>query len=135
MKKSGLSYRFKDSDRQIWLNIDWYACLVCRCNQWDALHHIISPSSRLHVAGEHNSSIFNSCPIHNIMHPYGMRSCHVGNEAFLYRDETIKKLLNETFYILINEAEYIPKSNDLIFLKTYISLYTPENAKIITTLL
>lgn len=113
MRQSGLSYRFSEKTRAEW--IFWYSCLVCWRNQWSALHHIVSPSSRFHVKGKHNESVYNSCPIHNF-------GCHIDNEAFLYSDDTIKMLLNRSRDALI-EMGYKPNALDREFLQIYSDLY------------
>lgn len=136
MKNTGLKNRFPDEVRAYWQ--DWYSCLVCFLNQFDALHHIVSPSSRLYVPGDHNRSIFNSCPIHNYKHPSGdglvgfghsgfgvSKPCHVGNEAWLYADENIKLLLGRVLDTLL-ERDYYPTVRDAEFLKTYAHLYDKE---------
>jgi hypothetical protein len=133
MKQSGLSNRFSEETRHVWEY--WYACLLCGMNQQDALHHIVSPSSRHYVEGKHNESVFNSCPIHNQTHPsastmarqgiegYGVtKSCHIGNEAYLYSDEGIGTLLNATAEAL-KSLSYLPNANDRVFLRLYAKLY------------
>ncbi len=89
--------------------------MVCGKNRIDALHHIVSPSSHFYVKGEHNKSALNSCPIHN-------HGCHVGNEAFLYRDSTIRTLLKKTIDALEFEG-YVFTETDREFLEVYSDLY------------
>lgn len=113
MWSSGLKNRFKDIDRQIWQG--WHACLFCGRNGWDALHHIISPSSGFYVAGDHNRSILNSCPIHNY-------PCHVGNEGTLFQEETTKDLLQKT-YEALEWQDYLLNANDKQFLNIYSKLF------------
>ncbi len=113
MKNSGLKNRFPPSVRNVW--IFWYDCMVCGRNRIDALHHIVSPSSHFYIDGKHNESVFNSCPIHNF-------GCHIDNEAFLYRDETIKMLLKKTQQALEWEG-YKPNALDKKFLEIYAKLY------------
>lgn len=112
MQQTGLQNRFDEKDRFIWQF--WYACLVCGKNNWDALHHIISPTHPLYVGGEHNKSILNSCPIHNF-------GCHIGNNDVL-RDST-RLLLNRSKDILLNEQGYKLNERDNLFLKIYAQLY------------
>lgn len=114
MKKTGLSNRF-DKDKAVSTWEGWHYCLICTRNRWDALHHIISPSSRHYVKGEHNKSMLNSCPIHN----YG---CHIGNESYLYSDKTIKKLL-KTVKTVLESRQYRLDDTDKAFLKVYNHLY------------
>lgn len=114
MKNTGLKNRFSQEVRNQWLY--WYSCMICGKNQQDVLHHIISPSSHLYVDGEHNESVFNSCPIHNFV-------CHIGNEAFLYKDETIRMLLWKTADAL-KEMDYTPNKKDLMFLRLYGAVYS-----------
>ena len=113
MKRSGLSNRFSSETRHEWLY--FYSCMVCGMNGIDALHHIVSPSSRFYVKGEHNESVLNSCPIHN-------QVCHVGNEAFLYSEETIRMLLKKTLDALTSMG-YTLKPIDREFLRVYANLY------------
>lgn len=91
-------------------------------NQQDVLHHIVSPSSHLYIDGDHNTSVFNSCPIHN-------QKCHIGNEAYLYADETIKKLLNDVARALLFDLDYVPNQKDLLFINTYAHLYESDIIK------
>lgn len=122
MKKTGLSNRFSSETRNVWLY--WNSCLICGMNQWDSLHHVISPSSHLYKAGRHNTSVLNSCPIHNLIHPYNrQKSCHVGNEAHLYKDETIKELLKDIRFALEFELGYELNELDLEFVDNYVDLY------------
>ncbi len=113
MKQTGLSNRFSAETRNEWQY--WYSCHVCGMNRIDALHHILSPSSRHYRRGEHNESVLNSCPIHN-------QVCHVGNEAFLYDEKNIKMLLAKTRSAL-KELGYALKPIDLAFLEIYAELY------------
>jgi len=114
MKKSGLKNRFSDSVRADWC--DWYDCMVCKQTGCDVLHHIISPSSRLYVDGNHNASIYNSCPVHN-------HGCHVGNESYLYRDEIIKKLLMQTRITVNHYTDHVDNEIDKVFKSVYLDLY------------
>lgn len=113
MKKTGLRNRFSNETRHVWLY--WHSCMICGRNQQDVLHHIMSPSTMLFVDGEHNTSVFNSCPIHN----YG---CHIGNEAYLNSEVGVKTLLRKTAEALI-EMDYRANETDRIFIHTYRHLY------------
>ena len=108
-------------------------------NQQDVLHHIVSPSSHLYIDGDHNESVFNSCPVHNQLHPnsgfiykmgsrgFGIdRNCHIGNEAYLYSDETIKMLLNKVASSLLYEIYYVPNAVDIAFVSRYKTLYESD---------
>ena len=121
MKNSGLSNRFSQETRLEWLY--WYSCNVCHRNQYTALHHIISPSVGWYVRGNHNTSVLNSCPIHNL-------KCHIGNEAYLCKRETIELLLSRTLNALI-ELGYTLNEKDREFLKIYKDLYTKDALKMI----
>lgn len=118
MKNSGLSNRFSSETRHVWLY--WYDCMVCGMNGIDALHHIISPSTRHYIKGAHNESVFNSCPIHN-------QKCHVGNEAWLFNDKNLRALLWKTAEAL-QEMGYVPNQNDKVFLRMYGFLYSGKFA-------
>lgn len=111
MKKTGLSNRFSNETRHVWLY--HYSCMICGMNQIDALHHIISPSIRQYVRGEHNESVYNSCPIHNA-------KCHIGKEAYL--GEHVRELLKKTKDAL-TEMEYTPNEVDKQFLQVYARMY------------
>lgn len=113
MKKTGLKNRFSQAVRNVWQY--WYDCMICGKNSIDVLHHILSPSSRFYIAGKHNESVLNSCPIHN-------QVCHIGNEAHLYSDDTIKLLLKKTYMALVH-LEYEFNDLDREFLKVYADLY------------
>lgn len=113
MKKTGLKNRFSQEVRHVWLY--WYDCMICSKNGIEVLHHIVSPSSRFHIAGKHNESVLNSCPLHNF-------KCHVGNEAHLYADDTIKHLLNKTYMALIH-LDYELNELDREFLRVYADLF------------
>ena len=115
---SNLKNRFPKNIRYVWE--DWHSCLVCNANKWDALHHIISPSSMLFVPGDHNKSIYNSCPIHNF-------KCHIDNES-LSKKKTIKRLLKKNSTAL-RFLGYKPetekqKERDREFKKVYNDLLT-----------
>lgn len=121
---AGLRNRFSKETRQVW-ELDWFACMVCGMNQWDAVHHIISPSSREYINGKHNESILNSCPIHNYRHPnaeqYGIKKdCHINNEVWL--NSHIPELLEKTRTAL-SDLGYELKPIDLEFIEIYSHLY------------
>jgi len=111
MKNSGLKNRFPEEVRTEW--IFWYDCMRCGKNKWDALHHIISSSVTGYVAGDHNSSILNSCPIHNF-------GCHIGNEAWLGRN--VGMLLRKTLSALTLMG-YELKPIDREFIRVYNKFY------------
>ena len=119
---SGLRNRFSTETRYVWLY--WYDCMICGRNQIDALHHIISPSSHFYVDGNHNVSVLNSCPIHN-------QICHIGNEAHLYADQTVKYLLNKVADALLNNLQYEIKDVDRQFVKVYKHLYNERVVKLL----
>lgn len=130
MKQSGLRNRFPQSVRLVWLY--WYDCMYCGMNQIDTLHHMISPSVRHYVDGNHNESVFNSCPIHNMKHPNAggeVENCHIGNEAYLYSDDGLKYLLNKVARALLWDLEYSPNEKDKTFLRTYRHLYENDIIK------
>jgi len=114
MKNTGLKNRFPEEIRGEW--IFWYDCMCCGKNKWDALHHIISPSVRGYVAGEHNRSILDSCPIHNF-------GCHIGNEAWLGKN--VKELLKKT-YNALRSMGYELKPIDREFMRIYKDFYESE---------
>lgn len=111
MKNTGLSNRFSKETRWEWE--DWHQCMVCGENRWDALHHIMSPSSIRFVEGKHNTSILNSSPIHNF-------KCHIGNEGWLRKNEGY--LLKRTLSAL-ERMGYELSDKDEKFLNIYKSLY------------
>lgn len=103
-----LNNRFKKDDTFEWLF--WQRCLWCGENRWDALHHVISPSSRGWKDTDCNTSILNSCPIHNT-------KCHLYNSGLHDRDNEID-LLEKILNIMSNN-NYILKDIDKEFIKTY----------------
>lgn len=108
MSTKGLQYRFKEEDTYAWLFFQ--RCLWCGENRWDALHHIISPSSYGHKEVKCNKSILNSCPIHN-------DKCHLQNGQLHKRDNETE-LLEKVITILANN-DYRLKDIDKEFIKTY----------------
>ncbi len=121
MKNSGLQNRFPPDVRQQWHY--WYDCMVCGKNGIEDLHHIISPSTRFYVAGDHNKSVLNSCPIHN-------RVCHINNDSFLHREDITGALLSK-----VNDAlaflGYTWNERDQEFYKTYKHLYGDKTIKMV----
>lgn len=119
MKKSGLQNRFPEEVKHEWTF--WHECNVCGKNKWSALHHIISPSSEFYIPGDHNKSVFNSCPIHNF-------GCHIGNEAWLGKNVSL--LLHRTAEAL-DSMGYKPKNKtDITFLRVYAKVYNLWRKKI-----
>ena len=129
MKNNGLKNRFPAWVRELFT--ECYKCSVCGYNLWNALHHINNPSCSWFVAGEHNKSPYNACPIHNMLHPcpeyetrqgkrgFGLTEhCHIGNETWLNDRENAKMLMRKTFTFL-EEIGYQPNENDKEFIKNY----------------
>jgi len=116
MRSSGLRNRFSAESRSAWLG--WHSCLLCRENGWTDLHHVISPSLRHYRDGSHNQSILNSCPIHN-------QPCHVGNEATLGDDRTVRFLLRQAA-ISLASLGYVPRQLDRNFVRAYCRLYDED---------
>ena len=114
MKNTGLKNRFPDDVKYEW--DFWYECMVCGMNGWDCLHHTLSITVRHYKTGNFNKSILNSCPLCNF-------KCHIGNDGFLHKDETIKMLLNKVKNALIDELKYELKPIDKEFLSVYQDLY------------
>ena len=108
MKQNGLQYRFCPIDKEVW--IFWHRCMWCGKNQWDCLHHIISPSSFDHKHGDFNTSILNSSPMHN-------NGCHLDNSE-LHKRRVEIKLLKKTMTVLIHK-EYVPTDLDNKFMIAY----------------
>lgn len=92
----------------------WYTCLECGENTSDALHHIISPSNREYIKGEHNKSVLNSAPICN-------SKCHLYNSE-LHKTYKTKELLQKTITILLSN-HYELKEVDNDFILNYKHLY------------
>ena len=112
--KNSLSNRFPAKVRNHWLG--WSTCLECKENTADCLHHIISPTSKFYIKGEHNKSIYNSAPLCNFQ-------CHLYNSE-LQREYKIKELLHSTFAIL-DYQDYKPTKQDKLFIYYYKELYEP----------
>ena len=104
----GLNHRFKKDETFEWLF--WQRCMWCGENKWDALHHIISPSSRGYHKVDCNKSILNSCPIHN-------NKCHLNNSQLHQRENEIE-LFQKTFQAL-SSLGYKLKEIDEQFMETY----------------
>jgi len=113
MKNSGLSNRFDNETRHQWLY--WYDCMICAMNGIDALHHIISPSTRFYVQGDHNKSVLNSCPIHN-------QKCHIGKDGYLHREDVMRELLSKTLLAQI-KLGYRANARDRVFADIHKDLY------------
>ena len=90
--------------------------MVCHKNQWDVLHHNISPTVAWYVDGDHNVSVLNSVPIHN-------HGCHIGKEGFIQSKEMTRKLLNDVLHTLTTDHGYQLKQIDRNFLEIYGHLY------------
>ena len=134
MKRSGQKNRFSSKVHMLW-QTEWHSCLVCHMNTWSALHHINCPSCSWYIAGDHNESILNSCPIHNYVHPnysqlkkqgmsgFGVdKPCHVGNEGWLY-DQKNAKLLMAKVYDALMEMGYELTEMDRKFMRVYQFMY------------
>lgn len=113
MQNTGLSNRFPQWVKWQWQG--WHSCMVCSRNQWDALHHIMSPSTSLYIKGPHNHSILNSSPIHN-------EKCHLYN-PWLHKPDNIATLLFKTYDALLQFQDYRLKRIDQEFLRLYRPLY------------
>lgn len=131
MKNRGLRHRFSDEVRSVWLY--WNECIVCGFNGWDVLHHIMSSTSSNYIDGKHNESVYNSCPIHNYVHPnqrelyqrgargFGVtESCHIGNETWLHKNEAdlLRRVKDSLDFM-----GYEPNALDEEFLRVYSHLY------------
>jgi hypothetical protein len=108
MKNSGLHNRFNEDHKYVWLFHD--KCMWCGGNRWDALHHIISPSSMDWKETDSNNSILNSCPIHNFV-------CHIDN-PMLHNVNYERKLLRKTLDALFKN-DYKLSEKDREFIKVY----------------
>ena len=116
----GLQNRFPEDLKYEWQF--WFSCMLCGKNGWDALHHIINPTNSEYIAGDHNRSILNSCPIHNFKSDdEATQNCHIGNESELHKQ--IPQLLNKTLHALIYEQNYTLKEVDQKFLSIYLKHY------------
>ena len=116
----GLQNRFPEDLKYEWHF--WHDCMFCGKNGWDALHHIISPPCHEYIAGGHNKSILNSCPIHNFRSDdKAVQNCHIGNENELHKQ--IPRLLEKTLYALIYDQNYTLKNIDKKFLSVYSEIY------------
>lgn len=114
-----LKHRFnKDVLRGAWKDYQ-----ICNwCDTWGAncFHHIISPSSLRYKAGSHNSSIFNSSPLHN-------HKCHLYNGK-LHHEGSEGMLLIKTMHYLMSHG-YKPNAKDAEFYMIYKWLYNKYNGK------
>ncbi len=93
---------------------DWYICLECGKNTGNILHHIISPSNKYYVKGNHNTSILNSIKLCNEV-------CHLYNPE-LHKTYKTKEFLYKTIEVL-KVKNYKLKDIDLEFLEVYKNLY------------
>lgn len=103
--------RFDKEDRYVWE--DHHACFECSENGADCLHHIFGNSDIEQVPGDHNSSIYNSIPLHN-------QRCHIGREAQLGKKR--KQLLRRAKR-WIDSTDYVRKPKDEKFLEVYSKYY------------
>lgn len=102
-----LSNRFNEDVFAFWEG--WYTDLIDFKNDANTLHHIISPSSMRYVAGKHNESIINSCPLNN-------------NRNHLYQNmhnRDKEDLLLSRVITILKDNEYKLKEIDKKFLTTY----------------
>jgi len=107
----GLQNRFdNDEVKSFWAF--HYECLICNENGWDALHHILSPTSQGFVKGKHNTSILNSCPIHNV-------KCHLYNPSLKRREKELLKIVLR----LTKNKGYELNEKDIQFLTVYKKFY------------
>ena len=112
-----LKNRFGEKVRSAW--VGWWDGIYSKCgkNHADCLHHIFSPSTHYYVAGEHNKSIFNSCPLKN-------DGCHIGNEHKLHeREETIYLLKKVRAIVESDQLCYQLRDIDHKFLEVYAKFY------------
>ena len=107
MKQSGLKNRFPDEVKEFWA--DWFTDMIDGMNDADCLHHIKSPCSVDYVAGDHNQSIFNSCPLNNFRN-------HIGHPMHLLEKE---RMLIDRVGKAVMERNYKPNERDCRFLKIY----------------
>lgn len=108
--------RFDKQDRYVWE--DHHACYECGQNGADCLHHIFGNSDIEQVPGKHNSSIYNSAPLHN-------QKCHIGRETSLGKKR--KEFLNRT-KAYIDNADYQRKERDEKFLEVYSDYYVDNTS-------
>ena len=107
-----LSNRFPDEVFAEWQ--DWYICLICGKNTGSALHHILSPSNKYYVKGNHNRSVYNSALLCN-------ETCHLYNPE-LHREYMTRRLLSATKEIMAIQG-YLPREIDYNFFEIYKQLY------------
>ncbi len=112
-----LSNRFPDSVKEFW--IGHYYCFYpdCEKNHADCLHHILSPSSIRYIAGEHNQSLYNSCPLNNW-------DCHLHKPMHTKEMETylLKRIYNHVEEVKKYQRVYLT-DNDKKFLEVYKKYY------------
>ncbi len=107
-----LSNRFSDDVYAVWAFS--YTCHECGENGADCLHHIISPSNKEYIKGEHNTSVLNSAPLCNF-------KCHLYSSE-LHKNYKTKEYLEKTITFLVKE-DYKLNENDIKFFNTYRKLY------------
>lgn len=113
MRNRGQQNRFNREEKKIWMG--WDECLRCGENRWDALHHIITPTDfNIYSSGKHNTSMLNSCPIHNY-------PCHIGEDSKLH--DMIGELLVKSKHALTEWQDYELTELDYEFLDNYGHLY------------
>lgn len=108
MGHSGLKNRFDRSLLEVWGF--WNSCMWCGKNRWDAVHHVISPSSPLFRKGDHNSSILNGAPIHNV-------GCHLYNSKLHDLDYEVKLL--RKVMLALRHAGHELRKKDIEFIDAY----------------
>lgn len=106
-----LQNRFPSEVFEWWTG--FYTCLMCGRSHANTLHHIISPTSNSYVKGNHNRSIYNSCPVNN-------NDCHLYKPLHNFAKE--KELLLKVKDV-IDRAKYKPNETDNQFLKVYEKYY------------
>jgi hypothetical protein len=107
-----LKNRFPAKVRNTWLG--WTTCIECGENTADCLHHIITPTSKFYIKGNHNKSVYNSIPLCNF-------KCHLYNSE-LHKEYKIRELLHATFKIMEHKG-YKPTKRDKLFIYYYKELY------------
>lgn len=110
-----LQNRFSDDVFIEWMYI--YTCQECGENKGDALHHIISPSNKHFIKGEHNTSVYNSILLCN-------DKCHLYNSE-LHKEYKTREYLRKTLEIMTHNG-YIPTEKDELFFNNYLNLYNNE---------
>jgi len=106
-----LKNRFPIAVRSFWEGNGWYTCIKCDQNNADQLHHIISPTANCYIKGEHNRSIFNSCPI--------CWKCHANPMQSDYNHWRLTAKVKEIVLRAIANEELELKPIDISFIKKY----------------